>query len=71
MISKELSKYVNSLQIKKYRKIHQSFLVQGVKSVRELLTSDFEITHIIPTTEYLTENKSKICTDLFNWYENY
>jgi len=59
MISKELSKYVNSLQIKKYRKIHQSFLVQGEKSVRELLTSDFEITHIIATTEYLTENKSK------------
>jgi len=43
MLSKAKIKFVKSLQVKKYRKQEQSFVVEGAKSVAELLTSDFII----------------------------
>jgi RNA methyltransferase, TrmH family len=43
MLSKNVVKYLNSLQLKKYRQEHGSFLVEGAKSVVELLASDFEL----------------------------
>lgn len=43
MISKAKVKYVKSLQLKKYRIEEQCFLVEGEKSVEELLRSDFEL----------------------------
>lgn len=46
------------MQIKKYRKQHQSFLVEGAKSVIELLKSDFEITTLLGTSVFLNENES-------------
>jgi TrmH family RNA methyltransferase len=45
---------IKSLQIKKYRKQEQSFLVEGAKSIRELMTSDFEIVMIVGTEAYLS-----------------
>jgi TrmH family RNA methyltransferase len=52
MLSKAVIKYINSLQIKKYRSIHQAFLVEGAKSVRELLHSDFSIQRLFITEEF-------------------
>jgi RNA methyltransferase, TrmH family len=43
MLSKAVLKYISSLQVKKYRNQHQTFLVEGAKSVLEVLQSDFEI----------------------------
>jgi RNA methyltransferase, TrmH family len=54
MLSKAVIKYINSLQIKKYRSIHQAFLVEGAKSVRELLHSDFTIQKLFITEEFYT-----------------
>src|SRR5687768_6752942 len=53
MLSKAKIKFIKSLQIKKYRKEEQSFIVQGAKSVRELLASDFETTLLLGTAEFL------------------
>jgi len=53
MLSKAKIKFVKSLQIKKYRKQEQCFLVEGAKSVRELLASDFEVTMLLGTGEFL------------------
>ncbi len=53
MLSKAKIKFVKSLQLKKYRKQEQLFVVQGAKSVRELLDSDYEITMIIATADFL------------------
>ena len=53
MLSKAKIKFIKSLQIKKYRKQEQSFLVQGAKSVQELLDSDFETVMVVGTAEYL------------------
>lgn len=52
MLSKAKIKFIKSLQIKKYRKQEQSFVVQGAKSVQELLNSDFETRMVIGTPDY-------------------
>jgi RNA methyltransferase, TrmH family len=53
MLSKARIKFIKSLQIKKYRKQEQCFLVQGAKSVQELLKSDFETLFITGTSQFL------------------
>ena len=58
MLSKAVSKYINSLQIKKYRNLHQTFVVEGAKSVRELLASDFEIEKLFITEEFLDKHSN-------------
>ncbi len=54
MLSKAKIKFIKSLQIKKYRKQEQCFLVEGAKSVHELLASDFELVTLLGTTEFLS-----------------
>ena len=57
MLSKAKIKFIKSLQIKKYRKEEQCFIVEGAKSVRELLTSDFEIASVIGTAQFLSNTR--------------
>jgi RNA methyltransferase, TrmH family len=52
MLSKNRIKYINALKIKKFRQNYQSFLVEGAKSVLELLQSDFEIEFILATEDF-------------------
>jgi len=47
-----IKKFVASLQLKKYRKQERCFLVQGNKSVTELLASDFEVVLLLVTKEF-------------------
>ena len=54
MLSKVKIKFIKSLQIKKYRKQEQCFAVEGAKSVRELLSSDFDTIMLLGTSEFLT-----------------
>ena len=61
MISKARIKYIKSLQVKKYRKEEQLFLVEGAKSVEELLQSDFVVTWVA-ATESFQEAHSKLLT---------
>ncbi|RNI27755.1 RNA methyltransferase [Rufibacter immobilis] len=56
MISKGLLKYIRSLQIKKYRGLHQAFTVEGEKSVAELLQSDFELETLLATQKFLQKH---------------
>ncbi|MBA4853260.1 RNA methyltransferase [Emticicia sp. BO119] len=60
MFSKQQQKYVQSLQIKKYRQEHHSFLVEGAKSVIELIDSDFGIELVLCTSKFFEENEKKI-----------
>lgn len=57
MITKNQIKYINSLQQKKFRSEHQSFIVEGAKSVLELLKSDFELELLFVTQEFLKANE--------------
>lgn len=52
MISKKWIKLINSLQLKKYRKLHHSFLVEGAKSVLEVLHSDHTINTLFTTDDF-------------------
>ncbi len=58
MLSKNTIKIIKSLQIKKFRDELGLFIIEGRKSVMELLDSDFEITHIFSTEIYKDELKS-------------
>jgi TrmH family RNA methyltransferase len=57
MLSKADIKYIKSLQVKKYRKQEQCFIVEGAKSVQELLRSDFETVMLLGTPEFLSSTK--------------
>lgn len=54
MLSKAKIKLIRSLQIKKYRQQEQLFVVEGAKSVAELLKSGFSVELIAGTPEYLS-----------------
>ncbi|AKQ45510.1 RNA methyltransferase [Rufibacter radiotolerans] len=56
MISKGLLKYIRSLQIKKYRVLHQAFTVEGEKSVAELLQADVELETLLATDKFLQKH---------------
>ncbi|SFP88293.1 RNA methyltransferase [Hymenobacter arizonensis] len=60
MVSKALSKYVQSLHQKKYRQRHGAFLVEGGKSVLELLSSDLETEHVLVTAEFASQNRAQL-----------
>ncbi len=60
MFSKQQQKYVQSLQIKKYRQEHQRFLVEGAKSVQELLKSDLETELLLCTPKFFLENEKSL-----------
>jgi TrmH family RNA methyltransferase len=60
MLSKARIKYIKSLQLKKYRKQEQCFVVEGGKSVLELMESDFEIVQLLVTPEFLRANMKPI-----------
>jgi RNA methyltransferase, TrmH family len=65
MLSKARIKFIKSLQIKKYRKQEQCFIVQGAKSVQELLTSDYETLMVVGTPLFLQHLPPNINAELF------
>lgn len=56
MISKNKQKYITALQQKKYRTEYGVFLVEGGKSVLEVLDSVYEVEELIGTRFFLEEN---------------
>lgn len=54
-LSKAKAKFIKSLQIKKYRQIHKNFLVEGDKIIREVLTSNFKVTMLVGTPEFMEQ----------------
>lgn len=60
MISKSQSKFIKSLQLKKYRKQEQCFIVEGEKGVKELIGSNFGVVFIVATEEYADRNRTDL-----------
>lgn len=52
MPTKATIKLIKQLQQKKYRKKHQWFVVEGLKSIQEFLKSDFTLVHFYATEAY-------------------
>jgi RNA methyltransferase, TrmH family len=55
MLTRSTIKFIKSLQEKKYRKQEQCFIVEGAKSVREVLSSDFEVMLLVATADFLAK----------------
>ena len=53
MLSKSQIKFITSLQQKKYRKEHQMFLVEGVKTIEEFLNSQYDLHQLYVTDQTL------------------
>jgi TrmH family RNA methyltransferase len=56
MLSKNQIKYIQSLHQKKYRQQYGAFIVEGAKSVQEVILSDFQIEVLITTEAFYKEN---------------
>ncbi len=59
MLSKNLSKYIQSLHQKKNRLTEGAFLVEGAKSVQEVLASDFRVEVLVMTEAFYKENPTQ------------
>jgi len=64
-LSKNQLKLITSLQQKKYRQKYKLFIAEGVKVVRELLQSSFEIETLFTTEQlyFLQEQKVELISD--------
>ena len=51
MISKTQIKLINSLSQKKYRQKHGLFIAEGIKVIKEILASSYEVTDIFSKTD--------------------
>lgn len=60
MISKAKIKQIKALQVKKYRKQEQCFVVEGTKSVLELLKADFGVIWLAGTEPFLKQNEKLV-----------
>jgi len=58
MLTKASAKFIKSLQLKKYRKQENLFLVEGTKSVLEVLESRYEVHELLATSEFIDHNLS-------------
>ncbi|RAR74129.1 TrmH family RNA methyltransferase [Flavobacterium aciduliphilum] len=52
MVSKNQIKLITSLQQKKFRQIHNLFIAEGVKVIKELLDSHYELEHVYVTETF-------------------
>ncbi len=57
MISRASTKFIKSLQLKKYRKTEQLFVVEGGKSVLEVLGSTFNVKSVVATERFFASNR--------------
>ncbi|GAA4427392.1 RNA methyltransferase [Pontibacter saemangeumensis] len=60
MLSKAVVKYIKSLQLKKYRSQHKAFVVEGAKSVLELLRADFELEYVFMTESFYSQHRESL-----------
>jgi len=60
MISRASVKYIKSLQVKKYRIQEQRFVVEGAKSVTELLNSDFITMWVAASQEFIDQHEKQL-----------
>lgn len=57
MVSKNQIKLINSLQQKKYRKLHHLFIAEGKKVIQELMDAHFSLEFLFVTKENLFDKK--------------
>jgi len=61
MVVKSQIKFIKSLQQKKYRNLHSMFVVEGVKTVNELLLSDLKVENVYTVDKDSIPFQSNYC----------
>lgn len=69
MISRQKQKFIKSLQLKKYQKREQKFLVEGEKSVLEILNSRYKINILLGTKRFLEVYRHNFDKKYFEIFE--
>lgn len=69
MLSKNKVKHIKSLQNKKFRHEYQQFLVEGAKSVTELLQSELEIATLVCSHAFLESTPIPKRHKNIEWFE--
>jgi TrmH family RNA methyltransferase len=60
MLSRNTIKFINSLKVKKYRQLHQTFIVEGEKSVDELILGRLNIKAVYCTVTWQQQNSHSV-----------
>lgn len=60
MMSKSVAKFIKSLQLKKYRKQEQLFLVEGSKSTLEAINSHFNVRTVLCTEQFYEQFSNQL-----------
>ncbi len=64
MISINQKKFVNSLKQKKFRAERGLFIVEGVKMIEELIQSDYNISELYATSNWIISNTGVVCSEV-------
>lgn len=56
MLTHNQHKFIQSLRLKKYRRLHHAFIVEGRKNTAELLASNYQTQAVYALQEWLEEN---------------
>ncbi|UXP30646.1 RNA methyltransferase [Reichenbachiella agarivorans] len=65
MISIRESKFIKSLQLKKFRKLENRFIVEGAKNVLELIQSDLIIDKVFATDVFVNTHRHELANPRF------
>ena len=60
MLTKQTVKFTKSLQIKKFRRLYNQFIIEGEKSVLEVLTSDIKVHKLLITPYFQNKYKKEL-----------
>ena len=69
MITKAQLKEIKSLQVKKNRVQHQRFLVEGAKSVLEIINSDWQVVTLLHTSDFANKYPQLVLSDSYEKFE--
>lgn len=69
MLSKNQLKFLHSLRLGKFREQHQSFIVEGIKMVDELIMSDFQVHAIYGLGDWYSSRSQKLTEMNIDFHE--
>ncbi|ADR21549.1 RNA methyltransferase [Marivirga tractuosa] len=60
MLTKNNTKFIKSLQLKKFRQKEELFIVEGAKNTLELLNSSYKLKYLIVSEDFLSRHQKEI-----------
>lgn len=60
MLTKNNTKFIKSLQLKKFRQKEELFIVEGAKNTLELLNSSYKLKYLIVSEDFLSRHQKEV-----------